>query len=151
MAANNAGSTGSTGSTGSVGRVGRVGRVAPAAALTDRRRIGREAEDRAARMLCAAGLRILHRNYRCRMGELDIVARDSAVVVVVEVRLRSTPRFGGAAASITAAKRRRIILATRHLLARFPSLQQAALRFDAVLVDAPHGRIEWLQDAFDAP
>jgi putative endonuclease len=100
--------------------------------------------------LSAAGLELLHCNYRCRMGELDIVARDGAVLVVAEVRLRSSARYGGAAASITRAKQRRIVRATRHLLARYPSLQRMPVRFDAVLVPVGDGPVEWLKGAFNA-
>jgi len=121
-----------------------------APAPIDRQRLGGVAEERAAQHLRAAGLRLLHRNYRCRMGELDLVAREGDTLVIVEVRLRSSSRFGGAAASITHAKRRRIVRATRHLLARYPSLQKWPVRFDAVLVGAPGGPIEWLRGAFDA-
>jgi len=116
----------------------------------ERRRLGGDAEERAAQHLQAAGLLLLHRNYRCRMGELDLVAREGGTLVIAEVRLRSSSRFGGAAASITHAKRRRIVLATRHLLARYPSLQQWPVRFDALLVGARGGPIEWLRGAFDA-
>jgi len=121
-----------------------------APAPIDRQRLGGVAEERAAQHLRAAGLRLLHRNYRCRMGELDLVAREGDTLVIVEVRLRSSSRFGGAAASITHAKRRRIVRATRHLLARYPSLQKWPVRFDAVLVGAPGVPIEWLRGAFDA-
>ena len=116
----------------------------------DRRSIGQRAEERAARHLSAAGLVLLHRNYLCRLGELDIVARDGATLVVAEVRLRASAQFGGAAASITRAKQRRIVLATRHLLARYPSLQRLSVRFDALLVPADAGPVEWLRGAFDA-
>jgi len=121
-----------------------------AAAPIDRRQIGQHAEERAARHLCTAGLIVLHRNYRCRLGELDLVAREGATLVVAEVRLRASAQYGGAAASITRAKRRRIVLATRHLLARYPSLQRLPVRFDALLVPAGDGAIEWLRGAFDA-
>ena len=125
--------------------------AAPAArAPTERQRLGADAEQRAARHLEAAGLLLLQRNYRCRMGELDIVARHGATLVIAEVRLRSSARYGGAAASITHAKRRRIVLATRHLLARYPALQKMTIRFDAVLVASDNGAIEWLRGAFDA-
>ena len=120
------------------------------AAHIDRRQIGRDAEERAAAHLRAAGLVLLHRNYLCRLGELDLVARHGATLVVAEVRLRASAQFGGAAASITRAKQRRIVLATRHLLARYPSLQQLPVRFDALLVPADEGPIEWLRGAFDA-
>jgi putative endonuclease len=122
----------------------------PHAARPDRRQLGQHAEERAARHLSAAGLVLLHRNYLCRLGELDIVARHGAVLVVAEVRLRASAQFGGAAASITRAKQRRIVLATRHLLARYPSLQRLPVRFDALLVPADGGPIEWLRGAFDA-
>ena len=110
--------------------------------------LGGCAEQRAARLLCAAGLTILHRNYLCRLGELDIVAREGSTLVVVEVRLRSTQRYGGAAASITLAKRQRIVRATRHLLARYPDLQKLPVRFDAVLMATRDGPLEWLRAAF---
>jgi putative endonuclease len=122
-----------------------------AAARTDERHLlGVGAEARAARHLRAAGLEILHRNFRCRTGELDIVALDGTLLVVAEVRLRSSTRYGGAAASITTTKQRRIVRATRHLLARYPALQRLPLRFDALLVPPDNGPIEWLRAAFDA-
>jgi putative endonuclease len=124
--------------------------VPTGAESVDRRKIGQHAEERAAQHLHAAGLVLLHRNYLCRLGELDIVARDGTTLVVAEVRLRASAQFGGAAASITRAKQRRIVLATRHLLARYPSLQRLPVRFDALLVPANDGPIEWLRGAFDA-
>lgn len=122
----------------------------PSAAHIDRRQIGQLAEERAAHYLREAGLVLLHRNYLCRRGELDIVARDGATLAVIEVRLRASPHFGGAAASITRSKQRRIVFATRHLLARYPSLQRLRIRFDALLVSADGGPIEWIKNAFDA-
>jgi putative endonuclease len=122
----------------------------PGAAPIDRRQIGQRAEERAASHLQAAGLVLLHRNYVCRLGELDIVAREGNTLVVAEVRLRASAQFGGAAASITRAKQRRIVLATRQLLARYPSLQRLSIRFDALLVPADESPIEWLRGAFDA-
>jgi len=110
--------------------------------------LGAQAEARAAQLLRAAGLELLARNYRCRMGELDIVARQGELLVVAEVRYRSSASHGGAAASITPAKRRRIVRATRHLLARHPALQRLRIRFDALLVPAGDGAIEWLRNAF---
>jgi len=122
----------------------------PSALPIDRRQIGQHAEARAAQYLLAAGLVLLHRNYLCRRGELDIVARHDRTLVVAEVRLRASTRYGGAAASITRSKQRRIVFATRHLLARYPSLQRLPVRFDALLVPPDDGPIEWLRGAFDA-
>jgi putative endonuclease len=75
------------------------------------------------------------------------VLLDGATVVFVEVRQRSHRAFGGAAESITARKRARLIATARHFLARERSLP--ACRFDAVLVDG-NGSIEWIRDAFGA-
>ena len=116
----------------------------------ERQLLGSGAEARAARHLRAAGLEVLQQNYRCRMGELDIVALEGQLLVVAEVRLRSSTRFGGAAASITPAKQRRIVRATRHLLARHPALQRLPVRFDAVLVPPRNDSVEWIRGAFDA-
>jgi len=115
----------------------------------DRLQIGQEAETRAVQFLASAGLAILLRNYRCRMGELDIVARDGAVLVIAEVRLRSRSDYGGAAASITLTKRQRIVRTARHLLARNASMARMPARFDVVLVPpAGAGEIEWIRAAF---
>ena len=106
---------------------------------------GARAEEQAARFLAGRGLKILARNYRCRGGEIDRVCRDGATLVFVEVRLRTNRDFGGAAASITPAKQRRIVLAASHYLAGKPL---PACRFDAVLLDGT--RIDWIRNAFDA-
>jgi putative endonuclease len=70
--------------------------------------------------------------------------------VIAEVRLRSRGDFGGAAASITAAKRVRIVRATRYLLRRQPALATLAVRFDVLLLSASDSAIEWIESAFDA-
>ena len=106
---------------------------------------GAAAEALAADFLRSRGLTVLTRNYRCRVGEIDIVARDRGAIVFVEVRLRSSAAFGGAAASITSAKRRRMILAAKHYLTTLP--REPACRFDAILLDAlDPAHIEWLSD-----
>ena len=88
------------------------------------------------------------RNFRCRGGEIDLVCRDGATLVFVEVRLRSDPRFGGAAASVTVAKQGHIALAAQHYLAAH-RLHDAPCRFDCVLIDG-EAPPEWLRDAFQA-
>lgn len=112
--------------------------------------IGASAEQRAADFLQTAGFRILLRNYRCRTGELDIVARDGRLLVIAEVRLRSSDRFGGAAASITWKKRRRIVRASRHLLGVHRELAALPVRFDVLVVHRDARPVEWLKAAFDA-
>ena len=109
---------------------------------------GRQAEDLAARFLEKKKLRIIARNYRCRGGEIDLVCRDGKVLVFVEVRLRQNTAFGGAAASVTAIKQRRIILAAQHFLMSH-SLANSDCRFDCVLLNGvSENHIEWLRDAF---
>jgi putative endonuclease len=114
----------------------------------DRQQLGLAAEERAALQLQQTGYQILLRNFRCRLGELDIVARRGELLIVVEVRLRSRQDFGGAGASITSAKRRRIIRATRYLLVRRPALSRLQIRFDTLLLNSQDGTIDWIEDAF---
>ena len=107
---------------------------------------GAEAEALAAAFLEARGLKILTRNYRCRMGEIDLIARDGPTTVFVEVRRRASRSFGGAAASITAAKRLKLLKAARHYMSRLRTLPQC--RFDALLIEGDPPRIEWVRNAF---
>jgi putative endonuclease len=116
----------------------------------DKAKIGNAAEIRAASLLEQAGFTVLARNYRCRAGELDIVARRARVLVIAEVRLRTGTDFGGAGASITAAKRTRIVRTTRYLLRCQPALAALHVRFDVLLLSAADGPIEWIESAFDA-
>ena len=107
---------------------------------------GADAEAVAAAFLEARGLTILTRNYRCRMGEIDLIARDGPTTVFVEVRRRASRSFGGAAASITAAKRLKLLKAARHYMSRLSTLPQC--RFDALLIEGEPPRIEWIRNAF---
>lgn len=109
---------------------------------------GRNAEEAAAAYLQKQGLKLLERNYHCRFGEIDLVMRDRDTIVFVEVRARRSSAYGGAAASITAAKREKLIAAARHYLSGRASVP--ACRFDAVLIEGEPARIEWLRSAFDA-
>ncbi|NWG29913.1 MAG: YraN family protein [Rhodocyclaceae bacterium] len=111
--------------------------------LRNRKAIGDEAEEVAARHLAAHGLRVVARNFRVKGGELDLVCTDGKTTVFVEVRRRAGADFGGAAYSITPTKQRRLILAARHWLAQ---QGEGACRFDCVLIDG--GKLEWIKDAF---
>jgi putative endonuclease len=127
------------------------GRHGPRRAI-DRAGLGRRAEDLAAATLEARGARVLLRNYRRRCGELDLVAREGATLVVVEVRMRSGDEYGGGAASVDRGKQRRIVLTTRQLLQRHRELAALPVRFDVAVVSpgAPAWRIEWIRHAFEA-
>lgn len=102
----------------------------------------------AARHLERAGLAIVERNFRTRFGEIDLVARDGDCLVFVEVRVRRTPGFGGAAESITAAKQDKLRRAAAIYLAGL--LEEPACRFDAVLIESLEPpAVEWLRGAFE--
>ena len=107
---------------------------------------GRSAEDRALAYLRAQGLVLLKRNFRSRRGEIDLVMRDGATLVFVEVRQRRSARFGGAAASINAIKRARLWRSAEVYLLRFK--HPPPCRFDAVCIDGES--LRWLRHILSA-
>jgi putative endonuclease len=110
---------------------------------------GARAEAQARAFLEARGLRVIAQNFRTRRGEIDLIAQDGETLVFVEVRQRRSAAFGGAAASITSAKRARVIAAAQAYLATLSS--EPACRFDAILIDgATSTCIDWRRDAFSA-
>jgi putative endonuclease len=114
----------------------------------DRRQTGALAENSAAAFLESQGFDIIARNFLRRVGELDVVARAGELLVIAEVRTRADERFGGAAASISHAKQRRIIATAALFLDHHPQLRHCRVRFDVIVVK--NGRVEWLPHAFDA-
>ena len=116
------------------------------------RAAGDSYEQRACAELERAGLKLLVRNYSTRHGELDLVMRDGDTVVFVEVRYRKSPSHGDAAASVTASKQARLILAAQHWLAAHPQHARRTCRFDVVSYDGPADAIrrDWLRGAFEA-
>ena len=113
------------------------------------RAAGARAELLAAQFLVARGLTIVTRNFRCRRGEIDLIARDGDTLVFVEVRFRSSQSFGGAGASITAAKCARLTAAANFYLSRLRA--EPPCRFDAVLLDdLDSPRIAWERDILSA-
>lgn len=101
----------------------------------------------AAQYLQQIGLKLVTRNYRCRFGEIDLILQDGAALVFVEVRLRSSKDFGGAAASIDARKQAKLIRAAQHYLATLPHIPPC--RFDAILLGSTADP-EWIKNAFGA-
>lgn len=111
---------------------------------------GPEAELAARRFLEAQDFRLVAANYRSRHGEVDLVVRKGALLVFVEVRLRSSGNFGGAAASVTSRKQQKIIATAGAFLHHHPEFTHCNCRFDVI---ALHGRsqdwqIEWIPAAF---
>jgi len=109
---------------------------------------GARAERLAARWLGRQGLRLVARNVRFRFGEIDLVMEDSDVLVFVEVRYRAREDYGGAAASVTAAKRKRMERAIRGYVAAHPATARRPLRADVVAVSAGD-RIDWIRNALE--
>ena len=101
--------------------------------MTGQRRLGDAGEDAAAAYLASLGYRILQRNVRGPAGEIDIVARDGATVVFIEVKVRRSRRYGSAIAAVDARKRARLRAAAADYL-QF-ALPGAAARFDVLAID----------------
>lgn len=116
------------------------------------RAAGATFEERACRRLERAGMRALSRNYTVRGGELDLVMLDGGTLVFVEVRYRRDAAHGDAAASVTPAKRARIVHAARCWLAAHAEHAGRSCRFDVIAYDGPAdaARETWLRAAFDA-
>lgn len=109
---------------------------------------GQDFEQAGAVWLQKQGLTIVERNWRCRFGEIDLIARHGSVLVFVEVRARRSSRYGGAGASIVMAKRQRLLRSARQYLAGLAT--EPPCRFDALLFDgAGCSQPEWLQNVFD--
>ena len=92
------------------------------------------------------GLELIARNARFRVGEIDLIMREREIFVFVEVRLRQTSRFGGAAVTVNIAKQKRLIRAAQCWLQAQPFRVWPACRFDVVAIDGE--RIHWIPHAF---
>lgn len=112
---------------------------------TARQIIGQAGEDAALNYLQRQGLISIERNFRCKGGEIDLLMQDQDVLVFVEVRKRADKNYGGAAASITPAKQKRLIIAAQHYLQRYT--MPPACRFDVVAIDG--AAITWLKNVID--
>lgn len=113
---------------------------------------GIRAERYAEKYLRRQGLRLKHRNYRCRASELDLVMQDRDTLVFVEVRHRRNGNYGGALQSVTMNKQRRLVKAANEYLLKQKIAADQTCRFDIVAVegDLEQPRIEWITNAFDA-
>lgn len=109
---------------------------------------GAQAEHLACLYLQQQGLKLLEKNYRCRMGEIDLVMQQGDSLIFVEVRQRSNTRFGGALSSVTLKKQGKLRLAALHYLQH--NAPRANARFDVIAVqgDITQQQIEWIRDAF---
>lgn len=107
-------------------------------------RFGEVSEKRACRFLKEKGYRIVKRNYQWAGGEVDIVAREGDWLIFVEVKARSSKKYGPPEESITKEKKRRIIRTARHYIAK--NQPEIPIRFDVVTLS--EGKIRLYKDAF---
>jgi putative endonuclease len=109
---------------------------------TPRQRIGDEGEQQALLHLQQAGLRLILRNFLCKGGEIDLIMQDGSSLVFVEVRKRASAQFGGALASVTPAKQKRMVHAAQVYLQKIHPTPPC--RFDVVAIQ--DGEIVWLKN-----
>lgn len=113
---------------------------------TSRQRIGDEGEEQALVYLQVAGMRLVQRSFLCKGGEIDLVMQDQNSLVFVEVRKRASSQFGGAAASVTPTKQKRMVHAAQVYLQTHKIMP--ACRFDLIAID--DGKITWLKNVITA-
>lgn len=111
--------------------------------------VGAQMEEAAARHLQHAGLKLEARNYRCRRGEIDLIARDGDTLVFVEVRYRRNSRYGSAGATVDHRKQRKLLAAADNYLQQHKL--DCPCRFDVVAIEGDAGNIQWITNAFGAP
>lgn len=105
---------------------------------------GAESEEKACHFLKTRGYCIVARNWRTRMGEVDIIARDGGILVFVEVKARTSDGYGGAAGAVDPAKQQRLISAASAFMEK--TLCELPTRFDVVTIYPGH--VQLYQDAF---
>jgi putative endonuclease len=112
---------------------------------------GNTAEMLAEKFLTQQGLRTLCKNYRCKLGEIDLIMMQGDTLVFVEVRLRSNSRFSSAAESVTGRKQQKIIRAAQVYLQQTQLTEQISCRFDVVALTRNEANAipEWIPNAFD--
>ena len=119
----------------------------------ERRELGAWGEERAAKYLRSKGYTILERNFRCRAGEIDIIALRGGVIAFVEVKLRRDSEFAEAREFVTPAKQRRVILTAEYWLVSHRTELQP--RFDVIEIVTPKGRpmeiaeLDFIQGAYE--
>ncbi len=112
----------------------------------NKRTIGSEQEERAAHYLEEQGMQIIARNYRIRSGEIDLIARDGAYLVFVEVKYRADASMGSPFAAVDIRKQNQILRTAQHFMLRFGYSEDTPCRFDVVGIMGSD--IEHIKDAF---
>ncbi len=121
--------------------------------LDPRRLFGQEGEAEAERYLRRKGYRIVARNLRTTLGELDLVAEDGPVLVFIEVKARRTGEFGGAIHAVHRQKQQKLIRLATQFLAQHHWTDRSC-RFDVILLESTGTavlKVEHIQNAFEVP
>jgi putative endonuclease len=115
-----------------------------------RQALGRKSEALAAKYLKKLGYKFITKNYRTKLGEIDIIAKDRGTLVFVEVKARQSAQYGSPKAAVTHQKQKKISMVALAYLKSTRQMQTAA-RFDVVSIDYSQGRpvIEVIKNAFD--
>lgn len=113
---------------------------------TARQISGQIGEDEALAYLQTQGLMLVERNFRCKGGEIDLIMQAKDTLIFIEVRKRADKNHGGAAASVTPAKQKRLIVAAHIFLQRYK--MPPACRFDVIAIDGVE--MSWLKNAIES-
>jgi len=118
--------------------------------VDDRRHTGKRGESLAVRILKQSGYKIVEQNYRSKLGEIDIIAKEAGVLAFVEVKARRTDQFGGPKQAITPRKQRKISMVALEYLKQTGQMGERA-RFDVVAIHLTPGQpdVEIIKNAFE--
>ena len=112
----------------------------------NKRAVGSKTEDEAARFLAGCGLTVIEQNFRCRFGEIDLVARDGKFTVFVEVKYRKDSKAGSPEEAVSAAKARKISKVSDYYRVVHKLPEDSPVRYDVVAIDGDTFR--WYRNAF---
>lgn len=116
------------------------------------RAIGNRAEQQACDYLKAQGVKIIERNYCCRGGELDIIAKQQQTLLFIEVRHRSQSRYGGALASVDYHKQQHLYHAAQcYMQHKQLNPARLSIRFDIIAIEGDPSELQWVKNAFGEP
>lgn len=108
--------------------------------------VGVQYEQQALAFLKAQGLLLVCQNFYCRFGEIDLIMSDDDTLVFIEVRYRKNQDYGGATASVTLQKQKKLIKTAKHYLSQLDN--EPYCRFDVVAISEKTTQPQWIQDAF---